>query len=236
MENKIIKSGAFLVITDYNFLPLNLETSWVNEYSDNYLLYDRAHRFEENDKIKHQVNVGANIYDIFDFIVENYNNLPETTIFCKGNVIPRHCGFDKFKKIINNTEFTTIENYIREAPKYSPNCYAFVDETDAYHEKPIEVNATVARIHHGRDVFSLQQMLDIIYENGVVGEYIRFAPGGNHIIPKKDILKYNKHFYETMREYVSWHVQPGEAYLLERLMFTLFRNNFTIREKFNNKV
>jgi len=39
-----------------------------------------------------------------------------------------------------------------------------------------------------------------------------------------------------MRDYVSWHVQPGEAYLLERALFTLFKNNFIIREKYKNKI
>ena len=68
---KIITSGAFLVVTDFGFLPENLSQSWVEEYTDNYLIYDRVHRFEESDKIKHQVNVGANIYDIFDFISNN---------------------------------------------------------------------------------------------------------------------------------------------------------------------
>ena len=219
---KIITSGAFLVVTDFGVLPENLSQSWVEEYTDNYLIYDRVHRFEESDKIKHQVNVGANIYDIFDFISNNYDNLPETIIFCKGNVIPRHCGYEKFKNIINNTNFTTIENYIRETPPYSKGIYSFVDETDAYHENPIEVNSTVAHIHKSKYIFSYQEMLNSIFENPIFGEYIRFAPGGNHIIPKKDILKYNKHFYETMRHYVSWHVQPGEAYILERAMFTLF--------------
>ena len=51
MENKIITSGAFLVITDYNFLPDKIEESWVYEYTDNYLIYDKAHRFEESEKI-----------------------------------------------------------------------------------------------------------------------------------------------------------------------------------------
>jgi hypothetical protein len=230
--DKIITSGAFLVITDFGFLPMDLKTSWVEEYSDNYLIYDRQHRFEESDTIKHQKNVGANIYDIFDFIVTNYENLPNTMIFCKGNVIPRHCGFDKFKEIINNTEFTTIENYIRDHPRHSPNIYSFVDETDAYHEKPIEVDTTVAMIHLCKYVFSYRDMLNEIFEDATVGEYIRYAPGANHIIPKTDILKYNKHFYETMREYVSWHVQPGESYLLERSIFTLFNNSFTIKEKY----
>ena len=191
---KIITSGAFLVVTDFGFLPENLSQSWVEEYTDNYLIYDRVHRFEESDKIKHQVNVGANIYDIFDFISNNYDNLPETIIFCKGNVIPRHCGYEKFKNIINNTNFTTIENYIRETPPYSKGIYSFVDETDAYHENPIEVNSTVAHIHKSKYIFSYQEMLNSIFENPIFGEYIRFAPGGNHIIPKKDILKN----YETL--------------------------------------
>lgn len=231
---KIIKSGALLVITDYNFLPSDLKTSWVEEYTDNYLIYDRAHRYKENNKIIHQENVGANIYDIFDFISNNYDNLPEIIIFCKGNVIPRHCGYEKFKSIINNKFFTTIENYIREAPKYSQGVYAFVDDNDAYHEKPIEVNMTVSQIHKSKYIFSYQEMLDEIFENATTGEYIRFAPGANHIIPKSDILKYNKNFYLKMKEYVSWNVKPGEAYLLERALFTLYNNQFTIKEKYKN--
>ena len=194
---KIITSGAFLVVTDFGVLPENLSQSWVEEYTDNYLIYDRVHRFEESAKIKHQVNVGANIYDIFDFIATNYENLPEIIIFCKSNVIPRHCGFEKFKNIINNREFTTIENYIRDHQRHSPGIYSFVDETDAYHENHNEVNNTVAYIHKSKYIFSYQEMLNSIFENPIFGEYIRFAPGGNHIIPKKDILKYSPKLKET---------------------------------------
>ena len=234
MNTKIINSGAFLVITDFNFLPENLNESWVNEYTDNYLIYDRAHRFKENEKIKHQVNVGANIYDIFDFIVTNYENLPDVTIFCKGNVIPRHCGFDKFKKIINNTEFTPIENYNREHGQYFQGAYCFVDENDGYHENPIEVDNTVRFIFPSKYVFNYKDLINSIFKDANFPDYTRFSPGANYIIPKKDMLKYNKHFYETMRNYVSWNVKPGEAYLLERAMFTLYNNNFTIREKYKN--
>jgi hypothetical protein len=232
--NKIITSGAFLVITDFNFLPLNLEESWVEKYTDNFLIYDRAHRFKESNKVKHQTNVGANIYDIFYHIYHNYENLPEILIFCKGNTIPRHCGEEKFNKIINNTEFTTIENYIREAPRYHDGIHAYVDENDGYHENPIEVNGTVRIIYPSKYIFSYEDMLHSIFENPIFKPYIRFAPGGNHIIPKKDILKYNKYFYKTMMSYVDWNVKPGEAYILERALYTLYNNNFTIIEKYRN--
>jgi len=235
MSNKIITSGAFLVVTDFNFLPDDLSQSWVEEYTENYLIYDRAHRFTETDRIKHQINVGANIYDIFDFIATNYENLPEITIFCKGNVIPRHCGVDKFKNIINNKQFTSIENYNREHNlQYRPGAYSFVDENDGYHENPIEVDSTVKNIHRSKYIFNYKDLINSIFEDATFSDYTRFAPGANYIIPKKDILKYNKNFYETMRHYVSWAIQPGEAYLLERAMFTLFSNNFTIREKYKN--
>lgn len=232
--SKIINKNTQLIITDFNVLPNNIDDFWMNEYTENYLVYDKANRFNENKKIKHQKNVGANIYDIFYHIYHNYNNLPEILIFCKSNVIPRHCGEEKFKSIINNSEFTTIENYIREAPKYKPGIYAFVDDSDGYHENPIEVDSTVNSIHQSKHIFKYKDMIMSIFENPTFGEYIRFAPGGNHIIPKKNILKYNRFFYKTLMEYTDWAQKPGEAYILERAMYTLFNNNFIIKEKYRN--
>ena len=62
---------TFLVVSDYNWLPENIEESWVHKLTDNYLIYDKYHRYEQSDKVKHQKNVGQNIYDMFDFIVKN---------------------------------------------------------------------------------------------------------------------------------------------------------------------
>ena len=41
-----------------------------------------------------------NIGEKFDIILNNYDNLPEMVCFVKGDVIPRHCGEEKFSKII----------------------------------------------------------------------------------------------------------------------------------------
>lgn len=233
MKNKIIKTDAFMVITDHNMLCTNINESWVVDFTENYLIYDRAHRFQENEKIKHQQNVGYNIYDIFHFITENYEKLPNIIIFCKGNVIPRHCGILKFINIINNTEFTPIENYIREVPTFTERCYAYVDENDGYNECFNEVNNTAWRMGT-RYVSTYKELLDEIYENANHGYYIRFAPGANYLLTKKDILRYNKNFYETMRKFVSWSRQPGEAYILERALYTIFKNDFIIKEKYKN--
>lgn len=226
---KIITNDALLVITDYNMLPEALEESWFFDFTDNYLIYDKAHRFEPSDKIIHQKNVGANVYDIFDYITNNYYNLPEVIIFCKGNVVPRHCGFLKFIKIINNQTFTPIENYIREAPQFTNGCSGFVTEdTDEYYEHISIVNGQVNGQFGYRYVSTYQDLMFSIFENPILYEYTRFAPGCNYIFNKQDILRYNLNFYNTMKMYCSWSKQPGEAYLLERAMHTLYNNDFKI--------
>ena len=233
-DNKIITTGAKLIITDFNHLPENPKDFWMNEYTDNYIVYDKAHRFNETNKIIHKENLGSNIHEIFEFIYSHYDKLPEIMIFCKGNVFPRHCSEEKFKKIINNTELTPIQNYIRNTPKYSPNIYAYVDDNDLYYEKPIEVNTTVNRIHKSKYIFSYSQLLDEIFEDSYVGEYICFAPGANYIITKNDALKFNKNFYKTMLGFISWTTIPGESYLFERALFTIYGSDFIIKNKYKN--
>jgi hypothetical protein len=223
------------VITDYNHLPQDLSTSWIANYAgENYLIYDRADRWEPSDKIRKQINVGENIYDMMDFIVENYDNLPEVIVFVKADVIPRHCGEEKFSQIIQKKEYTPIENYSRTTNSYFPGAYAYVDENDGYWQHTIEINYITTNIHFCLHIYSYAELLTETFENPKIGDYIRFAPGGCHLIPKESILKFNKSFYEWLREATSWYVQPGEAYIIERALNTIFGSNYTIKEKYLN--
>ena len=232
---KIIKEN-FLVVSDYNWLPQNLSESWVCKYAENYLIYDRAHRWEETDKIKRQKNVGQNIYDMFDFIVTHYDNLPEVTIFCraaflfpKGRQKPLsngNCSADKFFKLANNKSFTELHDF-------------GVDVHDGHASKMdvdggfLELNNSwYFNIHTGKYFKNLNDFLKDVYINPVIPEFIRFSPGANYIVPKENILKYNKYFYERLREYVSWDVVIGEAHMLERCIYTIFTCNYEVRDKY----
>jgi hypothetical protein len=227
-----MKSDAFFVITDYNHMPQDLSESWISKYAKNYLIYDKAGRWKENENIKKQINVGQSVYDMFDYILNNYDNLPEMVCFVKGDVIPRHCGEEKFSKIIHNKEYTSIENYSRIIEQYTDGAYSFVDENDNYHENSGEVNYTVASIHHGKYFNNYESFLSEIFENPEFNQYIKFPPGGCHLIPRENILRFNKSFYEDARLWVSWDVRPGEAFLFERAGTTLFTSNWIIKEKY----
>jgi hypothetical protein len=54
------------------------------------------------------------------------------------------------------------------------------------------------------------------------------------IILKKDIYKFNKFFYETISNYVSWDVRHGDTFLMERDLCTIFDSSFQIKNNFRN--
>jgi hypothetical protein len=54
-------------------------------------------------------------------------------------------------------------------------------------------------------------------------EYLPFAPGSNYILPKENILKHSKDHYQKLRSFLEWDVYPGEAQILERGLYTLWK-------------
>lgn len=242
---KHIKSN-FLVVSDYNWLPDNLEESWVDKLSDNYLIYDRYHRFKESSKVKHQKNVGQNIYDIFDFIVDNYNNLPEATIFCRAAFLfpkdtgtPRYdsdgrklsngnCSEEYFLKICNNTTFTELNDFASESWRFDgSNNKIGPDNSYLEHNSNWYFSLAPHKYYNNINVF-----FNDFYVNPPYQEYLRFSPGGCYIIPKTNILRYNVSFYEEIREILGWDIVIGEAHMIERALYTIFNNDFEIKEKY----
>lgn len=239
-------ASNFLVVSDYNWLPENIEESWVDRLSDNYLIYDRYHRFEEGEKIKHQKNVGQNVYDMFHFIVENYENLPENTLFCRaclmnqkdtgspryddnGNIISNgNCTEDFFMNVCNNKTFTEIQDFTSEPWRINGNDNK-IGPDDSY----LELNTSwYFGKHPGKFYSNINDFFRDMYVNPQIPEYLRFAPGANYIIPREYILKYSKKFYERILDILGWDVIVGEAHMIERAIYTIFNNNFEVNPKY----
>ena len=60
-------------------------------------------------------------------------------------------------------------------------------------------------------------------------KWIRFAPGAQYIVPKKNILFYSKQFYEKLIGYVNYCKMPAEAHLIERALYSIFTNRWSER-------
>ena len=71
-------------------------------------------------------------------------------------------------------------------------------------------------------------MLGKLFQNPPNFPFNRFAPGGNYVVPKANILKFSKEFYEKLKFFVSYEPPEefqstsGEAYLIERLLYMMW--------------
>lgn len=93
------------------FSTFNNSISDLVQYADEYVVYDQStigYWKDRNVEIGavHRKNVGHSLANIFEFILDNWTHLPETTTFLKANVVPRHCNLEYLENNINNNFYT----------------------------------------------------------------------------------------------------------------------------------
>ena len=210
-----------------NFLCIsnhNNDVSWVKDYDNPYVIYDRSDvdvNLEGLNVIK-SPNVGYNIYDMMTFIIDNYNDLPDYTTFVKGNMFPRHVGKEKFEKIMNNKFFTPIFDYTLHQTQM-PTCMFSSDGNFS------EINNSwYMGTWHPRKYFTTtyNDYLNYIFSNPLHPNYVTFAPGGNYVVPKENILKYPVEFYKNLRKFVAYEHLPIESHIVERSLYTIWLGPF----------
>jgi hypothetical protein len=212
----------FLVVSNFNN-----DLRWVPQYTNNYVIYDRSDTVEigesiDKSKIKKSPNIGYNLYDYFTFIIDHYDNLPDCTIFTKGNIFPRHVLKEYFDRVINNEYFTSIEDPSMYRERW-PISFRAAD--GGY----CEINNSWYTKHHPTKYFrSYNDFMSFCFKNPTVPRYTRFSPGANYIVPKAQILKYPLTFYKNLRLFISHCPLPGEAHIIERALHTIWSSNFEI--------
>jgi len=212
----------FLVVSSFNN-----DLSWIKDRTDNYCIYERgvqnldSYGFK-SDGLLTSLNVGYNIYDYLTYIIDNYEALPSCILFVKGNIFPRHISEEYFDKISNSDIFTPIFEPIRHKESYPMSL--ILDDTSY-----LELNTNWYLNHHSVKYFnSYNDFLKFIYVDPVIPKYIKFAPGANYIVPRQNILRIPRIFYENLRLFISYTSFPGEAHIIERALATIWTSNFTI--------
>lgn len=206
------KPKAFFVVSEWNN-----DISWIEEYTDDYVVYDKSNTLEKTDKIIKCENVGHNLHDIFHFIYNNYENLPEYVAFLEGNPWD-HCNREKFNRIIYNEWFTPLESY-----EHYADYHAAIKASDAGFQ---EINNNWYIISHPRrseSIFqSYNEALNYVFKNPYHPQFVRFAPGAMYIVERKHLLHYPKNFWKNLLSMVSKHSNQTEAYIFERMLWTIF--------------
>ncbi len=214
----------FLVVSNYNN-----DVRWVPEYTDNYMIYDRSENpiLPEKIDLKKVIqapNIGYNLYDYFTFIIDNYENLPDCTIFVKGNIFPRHMRREEFERVMNSASFMPLVDKRLHRFRFPLSFFSSppasgIRAGNIFHE----INTSWYLKHFKNTYFnSYGHFLRFLYKNPTMPLYVPFAPGGNYIVPKATILKIPKIVYENLRLIISHDQLAGEAHLVERALYTLW--------------
>ncbi len=173
---------------------------------------------------KQTKHTGHNISDYLQFILENYNNLPESLGFAKGNIFPRHIDENSFVKRQPLDDFvplysdrTTFSPSYRRlsvkkliAQQVAPGYY--LEITNNWYVKHRKKGQYYPRIN---DLFKQFFRRD-------VPEYILFVPGACMIVPREKIVRWPIEVYQKLYEAVTYDFFPVEAFHVERSMLYFF--------------
>lgn len=200
------------IISNYNF-----DCSWVKKYTKDYIVFDRSNLMEytknlSKSKVVHVSNIGSDIYDKLTYIIDHYDDLPDIAVYTKGNLF-KYITEEEFEQIIDTTTFTPL--LTKNHKTYLPICY--YDKNGMYNELN---NFWYLGAHPCKDQQSFLDLVALLNNHDL---YMTFAPGSNYILPRDTILKHTKVFYMKLREFLEWSVYPGEAQIIERNLYTIWK-------------
>jgi len=198
---------------------------------DNYHLYKKGinyNKINDSERVTCIDNVGYNIYSYMKFIVDNYDVLPELVVFCKNNVVPSHVSENVFLEQSSREVFTCIEEPSRWNLK-------FPDTMLSSDNGFMELNTSWYTHHHPTKYFSdFNEFYKFAFDYETVPRYLRFAPGGNYLVPKKHILLRSKSFYQNLMSFVLHDQFSGESHIIERSLYIIWNSTIQESSKMSN--
>ena len=212
-----------LVVSNHNSDLEWLKTTYDYGFSPkNTIIYDRSDDEKDWSHLGVSIrspNVGENIYDMMRYIVEYYEKLPDVSIFIKGNMFQRsedkggaeyYTTRERFYRSLTAQYFLPIERF-HDSTSFVCNGGGYIEPTWYRHQSSSKYFSTYS------------ELMALLFENPISPEFIRFAPGGNYVVPRENILKYSKKFYEKLMMYWSYcEIVCTEAYLIERALYAIW--------------
>lgn len=207
------------VLVNYCFDP-----SWVVRYTDDYLIFDRSDDGKDwckdlpKDKVIKTQNIGNVDYSKLLYLIDNYDNLPDTFLWIKSNLF-KYITPEEFDKVKDNKHFTPLltQGHLCYTDEQGwVNYY----ENEMYHERNNSWYLNTE--HRPKYVESFNEWAKI---HGLPQNlhYIPFAPGGNYILTREKVHKYSRDYYENMASMLDWAQLPGESQCCERSYYLMWK-------------
>ncbi len=212
----LIESNHFFCISHYEG-----DLSWVKYIKKSkYIIYNKGNnKLDDNLNSKKINNLGYNLYSYLLYICDNYDNLPDTIVFCKDNIFRRHITQEIFTRLLRNNIFTPLEdiNYFGTSSLIN----IFISDNGF-----CEINNSWYRNYFPRKYFSdFNKFYNFIFKTDYNPQYIKFSPGANYIVPRENILLRSKNFYANLIKFLEHTNLSCESHFLERSLITIWNSN-----------
>ena len=205
----------FKVLVNYNFTP---DKEWIG---DDYLIYDRSDSKEflkdfDQSKIIYTENIGQVDRDKLGYLIDNYDNLPDIFLWGKTNLF-KYLTPEEYELVKNNTTFTPLLTKNHKVITDAEGKMSFY-ENGMYYERNNTCLFTIMEWKFCQMYWDFAKLFDLPNP-----QFIPFPPGGNYILTKEVIHKYDKDFYKIMRNMLGYTKLPLEAHFCERSYFNMWR-------------
>jgi hypothetical protein len=218
-----MKSNPFFIVSRFDE-----DISWIIKYSKNYIIYNKGEKIDKKFNSIDIENIGGNQRDIAHFAYFNYFNLPNIMIFCQAEFEP-HCKKTIFDKLIQNTEFTSLE-YYGSTPA---NGWENRDENGQFKEinNSWYIKAHNETNHQSCRYFTFDEFMNKYFEDYQPLDWIRFAPGSQYLVPKQNILQYPRQLWgDIMNELNA--LSCTESHIVERALWHILNGTYQAKKEY----
>lgn len=216
-----MKPKAFIVVSRYSE-----DVTWLDSLTSDYIIYNKGEELPSSYNQILAPNFGGNQYDVFRYIHDNYDQLPDVIAFVQGNPFD-HCLPERFNSLIHNTSFTPLfgdasfpDGNLHGEPYWEMNNSWYLSES-WNHDKP------------QCKFIDFHDYANYIFEDYTPLEKVTFPPGSQFIVEKHQCLHYSKHFWKKLMECVCQEVGMNggkETHIIERSMQIIFENKYKERQ------
>lgn len=225
-------SGAHVIVSSFNN-----DLSWLPRYSDQYLVYEQGVGSGlppqiDRGAVKFVSNNGSNFKDYFEYIIENYDDLPDVVYLVKGNVFPRHVRQHIFDSFVDQKRLSSIADRQKHRTQIPSD---FFDRNGFY----CEINSDWY-MHLGlpHKYFKSQKEFLLFFDKGLKqGLYSRFSLGGQYVITREVLRRIPKQMYVDLHEIVAQGNTAigynSECFIVERSIYSLWHGqNLSFTENY----
>lgn len=202
--------------------------NWIKEYTNDYIVYNKGKSIKNDSHIFNTENIGGNQRDIFHFIWENYEKIPDIMIFIQAFPFD-HCKKEVFDKLIENNKFTSLEYY----GNLPANDYEARTKDGKFLEYNNNWYINAHNYSHNQTCKykSFDEFMNKYFEDYQHLEWIRFSPGSQYIIEDEQAKQYPKNFWKCLMNELN-SKSPTEGHIIERALYHIFVGTYKLRREF----